>query len=125
MKIERIEPLIADAGWRTFSFLKITTVDGITGWSEYNEDFGSRGLSGVISQLAPLIVGMDPLRSEAVLQRLHVATRQARGSLTFRKRARRVSQIVQLAQTIQNGAPCGRERPIQHALRRENADRHA
>lgn len=81
MKIERIEPLIADAGWRTFSFLKITTSDGITGWSEYNEDFGSKGLSSVISALAPMIIGMDPLRSEAVLTRLHVATRQARGSL--------------------------------------------
>ncbi|WP_119419066.1 mandelate racemase/muconate lactonizing enzyme family protein [Desertibaculum subflavum] len=81
MKIERIEPLIADAGWRTFSFLKMTTSDGITGWSEYNEDFGSKGLSAVISALAPLIIGMDPRASEAVLQRLHVATRQARGSL--------------------------------------------
>lgn len=81
MKIERVEPLIADAGWRTFSFLKMTTSDGITGWAEYNEDFGSKGLSSVISALAPLIVGMDPRASEAVLQRLHVATRQARGSL--------------------------------------------
>ena len=81
MKIERVEPLIADAGWRTFSFLKITTSDGIVGWSEYNEDFGSKGLSEVIEKLAPLIVGMDPLRSEFVLARLHVATRQARGSL--------------------------------------------
>lgn len=81
MKIERVEPLIADAAWRTFSFLKITTTDGITGWSEYNEDFGSKGLSAVIGALAPLVIGMDPLRSEAVLTRLHVATRQARGSL--------------------------------------------
>jgi L-alanine-DL-glutamate epimerase-like enolase superfamily enzyme len=81
MKIERIEPMMADAGWRTFSFLKMTTACGITGWAEYNEDFGSKGLSAVIGALAPLIVGMDPRRSEAVLTRLHVATRQARGSL--------------------------------------------
>lgn len=81
MKIERIEPLIADAGWRTFSFLKMTTSDGITGWAEYNEDFGSKGLSDVIAKLAPLIIGMDPRASELVLARLNVATRQARGSL--------------------------------------------
>jgi L-alanine-DL-glutamate epimerase-like enolase superfamily enzyme len=81
MKIERIEPLIADAAWRTFSFLKITTACGITGWSEYNEDFGSRGLSDVIRALAPQIIGMDPRRSEAIVAKLHVLTRQSRGGL--------------------------------------------
>lgn len=81
MKIERIEPLIADAAWRTFSFLKITTACGITGWSEYNEDFGSRGLSDVIRALAPQITGMDPRRSEAIVAKLHVLTRQSRGGL--------------------------------------------
>ncbi len=81
MKIEHIEPLVADAGWRTFSFLKIVTSDGITGWSEYNEDFGSKGLSDVIRGLAPLLIGMDPRRSEAITARLHVATRQSRGGL--------------------------------------------
>lgn len=81
MKIERIEPLIADAAWRTFSFLKITTACGITGWSEYNEDFGSRGLSDVIRALAPVITGMDPRASEAIVAKLHVLTRQSRGGL--------------------------------------------
>jgi L-alanine-DL-glutamate epimerase-like enolase superfamily enzyme len=81
MKIERIESLIADAAWRTFSFLKVTTACGITGWSEYNEDFGSRGLSDVIRALAPQITGMDPRRSEAVVAKLHVLTRQSRGGL--------------------------------------------
>ncbi len=81
MKIERIEPLIADAGWRTFSFLKVSTACGITGWSEYNEDFGSKGLSDVIRALSPLLIGQDPRRSEALVAQLHVATRQSRGGL--------------------------------------------
>jgi L-alanine-DL-glutamate epimerase-like enolase superfamily enzyme len=81
MKITHVEPLIADAGWRTFSFLKIGTSDGIVGWSEYNEDFGSKGLSHVIRALSPLLIGQDPRRSEAIVARLHVATRQARGGL--------------------------------------------
>ena len=37
MKIARIEDLHCDAGWRDFSFLKVTTDDGLVGWSEYNE----------------------------------------------------------------------------------------
>ena len=54
MRIDRVETLRADAAWRSFSFLKIVTACGITGWSEYNEDFGSRGLSPVIDRVLPL-----------------------------------------------------------------------
>jgi len=81
MKIERMECMIADAGWRTFSFLRMDTACGITGWSEYNEDFGSKGLSDVIRALSPLVIGADPRASEAIVARLHVGTRQARGGL--------------------------------------------
>jgi galactonate dehydratase len=81
MKITAIETLRADAGWRMFSFLKVMTDSGIVGWSEYNESFGSPGLSGVIETLAPLLVGQDPRRSERVTAMLHVNTRQSQGGL--------------------------------------------
>src|ERR1700749_1078069 len=81
MRIKRVETLQADAGWRMFSFLKVATSDGIIGWSEYNENFGSTGLSGGIRGLSPLLIGRDPLRFEQVTQQLHVMTRQARGGL--------------------------------------------
>ena len=82
MKITGLETLRADAGWRMFSFLKITTDTGITGWSEYNESFGSAGLSQVIEALAPLAIGRDPRRTEQVVSTLHVLSRQSRGGLT-------------------------------------------
>src|SRR6202012_305970 len=81
MKITQVETLQADAGWRMFSFLKITTGDGIIGWSEFNESFGSTGLSDVIRGLSPVLIGGDPLRFEQVTQHLHVLTRQSRGGL--------------------------------------------
>lgn len=81
MKIAQIETLQADAGWRMFSFLKVTTDDGITGWSEFNESFGSTGLSDVIRGLSPVLIGRDPRRFEQVTQHLHVLTRQSRGGL--------------------------------------------
>jgi L-alanine-DL-glutamate epimerase-like enolase superfamily enzyme len=81
MKIERIETLRADAGWRMFSYLKISTADGITGWSEFNESFGSTGLADVIDGLAPVLIGKDPRRFEAITQHLHVLTRQSRGGI--------------------------------------------
>ncbi len=41
MKVKAYEVFQCDAGWRIFSFLKLTTDDGVVGWSEYNESFGS------------------------------------------------------------------------------------
>ena len=81
MKITRVETLQADAGWRMFSFLKVTTSDGIIGWSEFNESFGSTGLSDVIRGLSPVLIGKDPRRVEQITATLHVATRQARGGI--------------------------------------------
>jgi galactonate dehydratase len=81
MKIQRIDTLQADAGWRMFSFLKVTTDDGIIGWSEFNESFGSVGLSDVIRGLSPALIGRDPRRFEQITQHLHVITRQSRGGL--------------------------------------------
>jgi hypothetical protein len=42
MKICGIEILHADGGWRTLSFLKVLTDDGLVGWSEFHESFASR-----------------------------------------------------------------------------------
>ncbi len=81
MKITQVETLQADAGWRMFSFLKIATSDGIVGWSEFNESFGSTGLSDVIKGLSPALIGRDPRLFEQVTQHLHVLTRQSRGGL--------------------------------------------
>ena len=81
MKIARVDTLQADAGWRMFSFLKVTTDDGIVGWSEFNESFGSTGLSDVIRGLSPVLIGQDPRRYEQVTQHLHVLTRQSRGGI--------------------------------------------
>jgi len=52
MKIVKVEDLHCDAGWRVNSFLKITTDEGIVGWSEYMEGYGAQGLTGVIQKLA-------------------------------------------------------------------------
>jgi L-alanine-DL-glutamate epimerase-like enolase superfamily enzyme len=82
MKITSLETLSADAGWRSFSFVKLTTDTGITGWSEYNESFGSRGLTEIIDKLAPLVIGQDPRPYERLVSMLHVMTRQSQGGVT-------------------------------------------
>ena len=67
MKITRLEHLHADAGQRSFDFLKVSTDEGLTGWSEYNESFGGVGVSAVIDGLAPQVIGKDPRAYEALV----------------------------------------------------------
>jgi len=81
MKISHIETLHCDAGWRTFSFLKITTADGIVGWSEFSEGFGTAGLGGVIEALAEGLIGQDPRRIGLITSMLYTKVVAARGGL--------------------------------------------
>ncbi len=81
MKVTRFETLRCDAGWRTFSFLKIMTDEGLVGWSEFNESFGSAGLSAVIEALMPLVVGKDPRDIELINCHLRTHTVQSRGGI--------------------------------------------
>ncbi len=81
MKITRVESLHADAGWRNLDFLKISTDEGIVGWSEYNESFGGPGVSAVIGELAPALVGKDPRAWEAHVALMYALRRQATGGV--------------------------------------------
>lgn len=81
MKITRITDLHADAGWRVFSFLKVETDQGIVGWSEYNESYGSKGLTAVIMKLAETLIGKDPRPVERIISNLYAQTRQAPGGM--------------------------------------------
>ncbi len=81
MKITAIETLHCDAGWRNFSFCKITTDSGLVGWSEYQEGFGSPGVSAAIEGLAHLVIGEDPRANERLYWLLYAATRPAAGGV--------------------------------------------
>ena len=81
MKIKEVESLHCDAGWRNFSFLKISTTDGIVGYSEYNESYGSAGVSAVIERLKPYVLGAPALSHETLFATLYAVTRQAPGGI--------------------------------------------
>ena len=44
MKVADLAILCCDSGWRNYHFLKLTTDEGIVGWSEFDEGFGSPGV---------------------------------------------------------------------------------
>src|SRR5260370_29615626 len=81
MKIVKLEDLHADAGWDTYSFLKITTDDGLVGWSEFNES-RRKGMTGVIRGLGAALIGQDPTAIGRIDAALYAQSRPTAGGLT-------------------------------------------
>jgi galactonate dehydratase len=81
LKVTKIETLACDAGWRNYSFVKLTTTDGIVGWSEYSEDFGSPGITAVIARLGVKVVGQNVFDHERIYAELYAMTRPAAGGV--------------------------------------------
>ena len=82
MKILDIQIFHVDAGWRPWSFIKISTNQDLVGWSECTDSHGSaRGIQGVVEDLKPLLIGEDPTNINDLLWKMHARTRQSPGSI--------------------------------------------
>jgi len=81
MTVKQVETLHCDAGWRNYHFLKLTTKDGVVGWSEYDEGFGSPGVTSVIERLTDRVVGQRVSDHERIYAELFALTRPAAGGV--------------------------------------------
>lgn len=81
MKVAGLEILQCDAGWRNYCFLKLTTDQGIVGWSEFDEGFGSPGVGTVIRRLSERVVGKPVFAHERIYAELNCLTRPAAGGV--------------------------------------------
>jgi len=80
-RIRSVETLAADAGWRNYYFVKVTTEDGIVGWSEYDEGFGAPGVGTAIDKLSSRLVGQPVGEHERLYAELYAVTRPAAGGV--------------------------------------------
>ena len=105
MKLEGYQTLHCDAGWRKFSFLKLVAEDGTAGISEYNESYGSPGLTGVIEGVLQWAIGKNPMAHEKIMSELYARTRQAHGGIAQQALAAVENALVDLkARSL--GVPC-------------------
>ena len=81
MKIVKVEEFHVNGGWDPWSFLKLTTDEGIIGWSEYNEARGRRGLTPIVHGLAELCLGDDPRNVGKIGAKLYNLTKSTAGGL--------------------------------------------
>jgi len=82
MKITNIETLQADAGYRTASYVKISTDEGITGWAEYYEGLTGVSVTPLIQGFARVAAGMDPRQVGRISESLLATTRLSWGGLS-------------------------------------------
>lgn len=81
MRITSIQDFHADGGWEPFSFLKIRTDEGLTGWSEFNEARGRHGIGTLIRGLSAQLIGQDPRNLAAIEATLYAQTRSTAGGV--------------------------------------------
>src|SRR3990172_7137687 len=81
MKIVKIEDLHTYGGWENFSFLKVSTDEGIVGWAEFNQARGRKGLTGLVHSLGEGLVGCDPRNVARIDAALYAQTRSTTGGL--------------------------------------------
>jgi len=82
VKITRIETLAADAGYRVASYVKLSTDEGIVGWSEFYDGFAGVPLAPLIAGFARHAIGMDPRAWARLGESLLATTRLASGGLS-------------------------------------------
>lgn len=79
--VSEVKTLSCSNSWRNYHFLKITTEDGIVGWSEFDENFGSPGVANVISQIGHRMIGQSAIHHEHIREDLRNATRPGSGGV--------------------------------------------
>ena len=81
MKITNIETFIVDAGWRPWTFVKVETDEGITGYGECSDGRNPNGVVGTIKDFTPLMVGRDPRPYEMRFWDMIRGSRQSPGGI--------------------------------------------
>ena len=72
MKITRVKTVVVHAEMRNWVFVKVETdSDGLFGWGEASLEWKTRSVVGAVDDLAPMIVGENPLQIEHLYQKMY------------------------------------------------------
>ena len=87
MKITDIEAYIVDGGWRPWTFVKVETDEGVTGYGECSDSKLPHGDVGTIHDLKPLLIGKDPRAYEMRFWDMYRGSRQSPGGIATKAMA--------------------------------------
>ena len=81
MRIVDVTPIVCDAGWRPWIFVKVTTSSGVVGYGECSDNRSPHAVLGAIEDIKSLVVGRDPRHVEALYWDMYRATRHSYGGV--------------------------------------------
>ena len=84
MKITRLETHVVDGGWRPWTFVKVETDEGITGWGECSDTRAPQAVVGAVRDLETMLLGQDPRAHEARFYDMARMLRSSPGGLAAR-----------------------------------------
>lgn len=102
MKITAIDTLHADGGHRPFSFVKVSTDEGLIGWSEYTEAVGNIGVTATITGMAERLIGKDPCAVEMAMADLYVKSAPVWNGIAAHARAAIGNALLDISAKAQN-----------------------
>jgi galactonate dehydratase len=72
LKIQEVSTVVVNARLRNWVFVKVTTDQpGLIGWGEATLEWKAQAVRGAVYDLAPLLVGQDPLRIQHIWQSMY------------------------------------------------------
>ena len=84
MKISNVETFIVDGGWRAWTYVKVETDEGITGWGECSDTRSPNAIAGAVRDLSTILYGQDPRAYEARFIDMHRTLRSSPGGIAAR-----------------------------------------
>ncbi len=81
MKIAKVDVLNVDAGWRAWTYVKVTTDDGIVGYGECSDGRNPLAVGACARELGAQLIGRDPRPVEMIYTDLYRVTRQSPGGI--------------------------------------------
>jgi L-alanine-DL-glutamate epimerase-like enolase superfamily enzyme len=81
MQITDIDTFVVDGGWRPWTFVKVQTNEGITGYGECSDSKSPYGIIGTIEDIRPILIGKDPRAYEMRFWDMIRSTRQSPGGI--------------------------------------------
>ena len=74
MKVTAITPILCQGGIKTWTFVKVSTDKGITGWGDATEWVRAQGHVQAIKDLSGVVIGEDPFNIERLWTKMWVAS---------------------------------------------------
>ena len=84
MKITKLETFVVDGGWRAWTYVKVATDEGITGWGECSDTRVPYAVTGAIRDLENALIGKDPRAYETRFWDMMRNTRSSPGGIAAR-----------------------------------------